>query len=55
MKPEKEKKIMTNYTGCLQTSVADPGCLPRTHTGSKNSNKRHWWKNMCCHTFFRGI
>ncbi len=44
-------------------SVADPGCLSRilifTHPrsqisdpGSKNSNKREGWKEICCHTYF---
>jgi hypothetical protein len=37
-------------------SVADPGYLSRilifTHPGSKNRNKREWWKKICCHTFF---
>jgi hypothetical protein len=46
----------------LLYSVADPGCLSRIpypdfypfripDSGSKNSNKREWWKKICCHTF----
>ncbi len=34
--------------------ISDPGSRI-SDPGSKNSNKRRWWKKICCHTFFFGV